>query len=443
MNKLILYIFLVILFNCNETPARSEIAIINVNIIPMDSERILESQTLIIEHGIITKIGSSATVKIPKNAQIINGKNRYLIPGLMDMHVHIEESDLPLFLANGITTVRNLNGDKTHLKLRRKVDQGEIAGPRIYTSGPLICGKNTKWKIKAVPKSQKEVKEIVKTQKKLGYDFIKVYDGLTSDIYQALMEEAKEQNIKVVGHIPKSVGLKGVLNAGQASIEHIEKIVKDYFGIQYNLQNIMKVAKMIKSSGTFVCPTLALQENFYLNSQGKFLKKLKNPEMNYVDSEIMSWWKSITIENNGDVSKSKSTSNEDLGFYNFQLKLTKSLFDMKIPLIAGTDTPNLGMVPGFSIHEELRNMVAAGLSPYHALETATRNAAAFLGIENETGIIKEGMIADLVLLKKNPLINISNTKSQVGIIVRGKWYSKNKIQASINKIFKESLSKAD
>jgi len=398
----------------------------------MDSERVLKSQTLIIQGDKIIKIGSSSTVEIPKNAQIIDGKNKFLIPGLMDMHVHFEEPDLMVYLSNGVTTIRNLNGDKTHLKLREKVNLGKLEGPRIYTSGPLICGTKTKWEIKVVPKSQEKVREIVKEQKELGYDFIKVYDGLSSEIYQALMEEAKEQNIKVVGHIPNAVGLKGVLNAGQTSIEHVEKIVKDYFGVEYSPQKITEVAEMVKSSRSFVCPTLALQEVFYLNSQGEFKQKLKNSEMAYVDSEIMSWWKSQTSPQNN----SPSLNKEYEDFYNFQLKLTKSLFDSNIPLLAGTDAPNLGMVPGFSIHEELRNMVMAGLSPYQAIKTATINAATFLGSENENGTIKEGMIADLVLLKKNPLLNISNTKSSVGTMVKGKWYTKQRLYSNINNKFK-------
>ncbi len=401
----------------------------------MDSERILETQTIIIEKAKIVKIGPSSIVKIPENTQIIDGRNKYLIPGLMDMHVHLEESDLQLFLANGITTVRNLNGDETYLELRRKVAQGEILGPKIYTSGPLISGADTKWKIKAVPNSPEDVRGIVKSQKELGYDFIKVYDGLTNEIYHALIKEARKQNIKVVGHIPKEVGLAGILNAGQASIEHIEKIVKDYFGSEYDYAKAKEVSEMIKLSSTSVCPTLALQENYYLNSHDEFLKKLENPEMVFVDSEIMKWWKSQTTPQNNSPSLNKKYKD----FYNFQLKLTKLLFDMNIPLLAGTDTPNLGMVPGFSIHDELRNLVKAGLSPYYALETATSNAASFLNKDDEIGAIKEGMIADLVLLKKNPLVNISNTKSIEGVIAQGRWYSKNKIQSSINKLFTNGL----
>ena len=419
----IFFCLIVFFYSCSKAYNDELLAIVNVNIIPMDSERILESQTLIVEKTKIIKIGPSSLVKIPKSAQIIDGKDKFLVPGLMDMHVHLEESDLQLFLANGVTTVRNLNGDETHLELRRKVAQREILGPKIYTSGPLISGSEINWKIKAVPKSQEDVKNIVKEQRKLGYDFIKAYDGLTKEIYDALIEEAKKQNIKVVGHIPKEVSLSGVLKAGQASIEHIEKIVKDHFGSEYDFEKAKKVSEMIKLSGTFVCPTVALQENYYLNSHGKFLKNLDNPEMVYVNSEIMKWWKSQTTPQNNSPALNKRYKD----FYNFQLKLTKLLLDNNVPLLAGTDTPNLGMVPGFSIHEELRNMVAAGLSTYKALETATSNAAFFLGKENEIGLVKEGMLADLVLLEKNPLVNISNSKTISGVIVQGKWYSKHNL----------------
>lgn len=169
---------LIVFFNsCSKVYNDELLAIVNVNIIPMDSERILESQTLIVEKTKIIKIGPSSLVKIPKNTRIIEGKDKFLIPGLMDMHVHLEESDLQLFLANGVTTVRNLNGDESHLALRRKVAQREILGPKIYTSGPLISGSEINWKIKAVPKSQEDVKNIVKEQRKLGMILLKFTMG--------------------------------------------------------------------------------------------------------------------------------------------------------------------------------------------------------------------------------------------------------------------------
>lgn len=391
----------------------------------MDSERILESQTVLIQGETIFKFGASSDVTIPESAQIIDGDGKFLIPGLIDMHVHLTEKDLPLYIANGITTVRNVNGDTSHLKLRSMTATSTIVGPRIFTSGPLLSGPKIPWKIKAVPTSPNEARQMVAKQKQMGFDFIKIYDGLSMETYLATMDEARKQGIPAIGHIPELVGFKEVLNQKQASLEHVEKIVQFYFDFKYEEQKIPDVAQMILDANSWVCPTIAVHEIFKLNATGNFLPMLDNPEMAFVSPGIMAWWKGFARPARSDHG---SDHQFDSGaFYDFQLKLTKGLFDAGVPLLAGTDAPNPGMVHGFALHEELRNLVLSGLSPYESLKIATGNGAKFLGLEDEIGKVEVGTMADLVLLSDNPLVNIENTKNIEGVMVRGKWYSRNQL----------------
>ncbi|NNE98570.1 MAG: amidohydrolase family protein [Pyrinomonadaceae bacterium] len=406
-------------------------AIVNVHVIPMDSEKTMRDQTVLVDGDKIVAIKPAARFVVPKSARIIDGKNKFLTPGLMDMHVHFEESHLPLYLANGVTTIRNLNGDSTHLAIRESLKLGKISGPRVYTTGPLITVPETRWKIKAVPKSPEDARTIVRNQKAAGYDFIKVYDGLSEKVYEAILSEAKAQGIKVVGHVPKSVGLKGAAKRGQVSIDHAEQIVYSYIGFPLDEEKIPNAVSIISKANMWVCPTLAVQEIFKLNRQAKFVEMLENPEMRFVDQDIFEWWKSFARTTPRD---GHDTNND---FYDFQVKLTKALFDAGVPILAGTDAPNPGMVHGFALHEELRNLVHAGLSPYEALKTATVNGALFLEEEKRFGTIKVGMIADLLLLDANPLENIEATESISGVMVRGKWHTKSKLNGMLKKSVKK------
>lgn len=430
MNKTNLLLTLILLFFSSLCVAQknSNITVItNVNVLSMESERILNSYTIMIKGNKIFKI--SPNINIPKEATIIDGTGKYVIPGLIDMHVHIDSTNLIHYIANGITTIRNLNGDESHLKLRKQIIQGDVLGPRIFTTGPLITTPETRWKIKAVPQSEEDARKLVREQKQDGFDFIKVYDGISNVVYKAIIDEANNQKIPVVGHIPKEVNLAEVVN-GLKSIEHMEQIVYSFFGFQYDKTKIPNLINLFKNKNIYVCPTLAVQEIFMLNSKGEFAKMLDNDEMIYVDKDIMDWWKYFSNPNNsnnhgGYISRSQE-------FYQFQLLLTYELFKAGVPLIAGTDSPNPGMVHGFSLHEELRNLVKAGLSPFEALKTATINASNFLGKGNQFGTIKEGMVADLVLLNENPFKDINNVKKQYGIFVNGRWYTKNKLEKLLN-----------
>lgn len=403
------------------------VAVVGVNVIPMDKNVVLENQTVLIEGELIKLVESSSKVKVPPGSVIIDGKGKYLIPGLCDMHVHAGEREMPLFLVNGVTTVRNLMGDTSSLSLRKKLKDNVIDGPVMYTAGPLIAGSDTRWKRKVVPRTPDEGRKFVHEQKLAGYDFIKVYDGISKEVFEAVMDQAAIDQIPSASHVPENIGLEAILKGKVKSIEHAEKIVVTHFKLVYDTAMIPQTATMIKQAGTWVCPTLAVAEIFQLQNEGKLMPLLDSPEMKYMDASTFGWWRSFAAQ----PGHGSSPGHGKDTFYSFQLKLTKGLFKAGVPLLAGTDCPNPGMVYGYSLHHELRNMVAAGLNPFEALQTATTNAALFVGNEKQVGMIKQGMRADLVLLEGNPLENIDNTKKIGGVIARGRWYSKGEMEALV------------
>jgi len=428
---------------CSQAPREAPsatIAFVDVNVVPMDEEHVLSHQTVIVEAGRITHLGAADQTELPEDAQVIDGTDSYLMPGLADMHVHASKEDFLLYVAAGVTTIRNLNGDQEHLTWRAQIREGSLLGPTLYTTAPLLTGPDTRWRIKAVPDSPDDARRIVRAQHGAGYDFIKIYDGLTSEIYEATMDEAARLGIRAVGHIPEAVGLEGVLAAGQASLEHAEKIVYTFFNHQFDETNIPKAASLIREAGAWVCPTLAVQESFMQIDQGHFDELRKQPAMRYVSPEIMAWWTDFAqgsshpppSHNAEQGANHGKQGNAGGGFYSFQVRLVKGLHEAGVPILAGTDTPNPAMVPGFSLHEELRNLVQAGLTPYEALAAATRDAATFLQASDEWGTIAVGKRADLILLAANPLENVTHTTNRLGVMVNGQWFSQAQLQRMLD-----------
>lgn len=386
---------------------QSSVAFVNVNIVPMDKEHILFNQTLIIRNGIITQIGAAGRIQVPQGALIINGNSRlYLTPALSDMHTHLRyDEDLLLYVANGITTVRNMRGEPQHLEWREKVKRGEILGPTIYTAGPTLSGPNSGFtEVRTAEEAERQVLE----QKNAGYDFIKVYDQLPKVAYEAIIASAKKLQMPVAGHVPTELGVEGVLQAKQASIEHAEQYVYHYFGDDYDETKIPYIAEATNKAGTYVCPTISFIENFILQAEDQN-KVLDRSEMKYVNPETLAWW----------ATDRKESSAQNRIINVFQNKLIRGFRDAHVKMLSGTDIYAFGLIPGISLHQELQNLVKAGLTPYQALETSTRNAGEFLGAN--FGTIRVGNKADLILVEGNPLDDISNLQRRAGVMVHGKW----------------------
>lgn len=422
----------------------NQFAFVNVSLITMNNERVLKNHTVIVSKGRIAEIGPAAKVKIPSGAKIIDGKNQYLMPGLSDMHIHVwDTEDLVLYLANGVTTVRNMWGKPMHLEWKKKIASGELPGPTIYTAGDILDGENPIWPASRAITTPENARKIVEGEVKAGYDFIKVYSKLSPSNFAAIMEAAKKQKIPVAGHIPWAVDLETGLRSGINILEHLygydiyleteDSPVRgkvDSWSRTLRFQHIDKsriseIARVTKESGAWNSPTLVVFQKNLPPEQARNI--LSQPVLRFVRPELVSSW---------NVDKGAKLSVDDLRATQIADKMrktiVKALHDADAPLLLGTDSLNDFVLPGYSIHEELRNLVDAGLSPFEAIKTGTVNAAKALGQFEEFGTISVGKRADLLLLSANPLQKVENISLLQGVMVRGKWMTDKNLQSELD-----------
>jgi imidazolonepropionase-like amidohydrolase len=352
----------------DETPKQTNgepIAIVDVNVIPMDRERIMESQTVVIQDGRITAIGTRSDVQTPAGATVIDGKGKYLLPGLIDMHVHIRSAELSDYLPAGVTAVRNMWGYDELPATIQAMEAGTKSGPRIFSLTAGFDGSPAVWPQTQISDNPAAIRALVDRQYALGFREIKVYQKLTRVAYDTIVAIAKEKGMTFAGHMPPLVGLEHVLASGQRSIEHLGGYSS---GSQLDAQIAATVA-----AGTYNCPTLGIYK--ILNGASSIVPR-----------------KSIVL------AMSKNGAR----------------------LLVGTDSGIDKTEPGSSIHDELALFVEAGLTPYQALLGATRTAAEYLGQSSSIGGVAVGMSGDLLMVRSNPLTNIGATQEIEAVISRGK-----------------------
>lgn len=459
MNKTIL-ILIFILFSSVAASAQTA-AFINVNVIPMDKERVLQNQTVVINNGLIAVIGDAKNVKIPKGAQIIDGKGKYLIPGLMDMHVHLmsdedkfpdslAEDELKIMIANGVTTVRFMIGTPEQLVLRARSAKGEIIAPTIYAASPHLTGKEQGNNF--VVNTPEEAREAVRKSKQAGYDFIKVTTFIKPEVYEAAVDEAAKQNIRVVGHADsRFVGVQRALKAKQ-QIEHLdgymEAILADNAPMKgsisdiyiYNPANwdslnyidekkIPLIAKATVEANPFVDPTQHFMKNtFGLPRSEESIRA--QPDFRFYPKKVqdfyMDYMKKTRLNQVSFEQRAKWVAIKD--------KLIKAIYDAGGKIMTGSDTPEFLWLYGFSLHRELLAIRDAGLSNYAALEAATKNPSLFFGTLERVGTIEKGRRADLILLDANPLEDIANTQKRSGVMLKGKYYTQTEMNKWLDEI---------
>jgi len=436
-------VLLVIFLVASGAAAADITAFVNVNVIPMSDERIVEQQTVIVSDGIIGSIGPVDEMPVPEGARVIDGTDRFLIPGLAEMHAHVPpvasgdlERDFALFIANGVTTVRGMLGHPSHLQLRQELLEGKTPGPRLITSGPSLNGRS----VSGAADGARQVRE----QHAAGYDFIKIHPGLDDEEFTAIAAAANELGMPFAGHVPVAVGLTNALASGMASIDHLDGYMAAMMPPHYDASGgyggffdvllagdvdegrIPDLAAATAAAGTWTVPTETLVEQLINEVPANELQS--RVEMQYVPEATIESW-----------TQAKQRQQEERGFsqeiaakaIRIRRALIRELHDAGGGILLGSDAPQVFNVPGFSLHRELELMVAAGLTPFEALRAGTVNVAQFLGLR--TGVIEPGREADLVVLDSNPLEDISGTRRVHGVMVRGDWYSTADINALLER----------
>lgn len=431
------------------TSSDREIVITNVNVIPMDSERVLQKQTIVVSKGVITTLGPSDNVKHKKNALVIDGSGKYIIPGLAEMHAHVPPIDdiepmkdvLTLFAVNGITTIRGMLGHPRHLELREKVKKGEILGPHFYTTGPSINGMSVT--------SPEAGADMVRRQKQAGYDFLKLHPGLTRAKFDSIAATANRLKIPFAGHVSFGVGVWRAIEAGYSSIDHldgfvealvpgIENMVEQQTGPfalwvahQADTTKIPQLISALKSKGIAVVPTQSLAERWF--SPTYTVEDFRSdPDRKYMNPKTVEQW--INSKNTL-MNDPKFNVTEAQQFVSLRRRLIRECQRNGIMILLGCDAPQIFNVPGFSTHNELKYLVDSGLTPFQALQAGTTNVAKYLNKQN-TGVIKVGAASDFLLLSGNPLTDITQTKNIAGVMLGTQWMDKNYIEQSLKKLEK-------
>ena len=427
-------------------------AFTHVNVIPMNKEVVLKDYTVIVKDGKIQKLGKSNSVTIPKDATIIEASGKYMVPSLSDMHVHVEgdawnlmfppaakftseeinfEDILFLYIANGISTIDILSALPEHIPLREKIKNNEVLGPRLILSRMLdASGKAWPPPICTWINNAEEAKAAVVDIQKTGYDRVKVYSFLDKPSYDSIIAIAKRLKIPVDGHVPYSTSVEHVSSSGQLMIAHMEEIMK--YAKSYTAEQVDYFSSHLAKSGIWVTSALILNRN--LNALLKDPEfQLSKPGSEYLHPMAVGVW-NFVYQNNYKPIDEAGRADLLKGYDAFLKPFLKEFHKKGGKVLIGTDALVPSTIPGISLHEELEEFVDAGLSPYAALKIATTNTYEFLGESDKAGTIEAGKVANLLLLDKNPLENISNTKSINGIFIQNKWISKAEIDKRLMEI---------
>jgi hypothetical protein len=410
---------------------------VHVNVVPMDRERILENQSVLVENGTIAAIGPK--VRAPADATVIDGHgSEYLMPGLADMHVHSTTSrDMAVLLANGVTSALNMGGATTDFvdQTVPRLNRGELPGPHVYLALRVDGTPEYGQLVVTTPEQARALVGIAKTN---GYDFIKVYNNLAPDVFTAFVDEGRKQGIPVIGHGVTRVGIERQLAEGQIMVAHAEEYFYTVFfppgadvgTIAPRLDQIPAAIAFTKKSGAYVTADL----NTYATIAAQWGKPdvvagfLAMPTVRYLDPDESVDWRY------GGYEKRSGSLEARLEFLK---AFIKAMANSGVPLIAGTDAPGIpGLVPGFSLHQDLHALEAAGLNRFQVLSAATRTPGVFIAQskpgEQHFGTIATGNRADLVLCASNPLENLSSLDAPLGVMAKGHWYDAAALKALLD-----------
>lgn len=406
------------------------VAFVDVQVIPMSSEGILDHQTVIVRGNRIVEVGPAGQVKAPAGATIVDGRGKYLMPGFAEMHGHfpnpnagaeLTENVLFLYVANGVTTVRGMQGQLPHLDLKARVARGELLGPRLWVPGPALSGNGAP--------TPEVGRRLVDEQQAAGFDHLKIHEGLSRATYDTIVATAKRVGLRFAGHVPDAVGVYHALESGQASIDHLDNYVETVGGPDSASDaRIAQAVTATCAARAWTVPTLALWETFFGTDDSAALAA--RPEVQYVPQA----WRVNWAQQLSGMRRNAPPAEQRLRTLALRRRILKALQTAGCAIAFGTDSPQLYSVPGFSIHREMSSMAVAGLTPQQILASGTRNVARYYGAEQEFGSVAANQRADLILLNGNPLTDLANVSRRAGVMVNGRWLPEAEIQARLERI---------
>lgn len=431
------------------------VAFVNVTVLPMDRERRLPAQTVVVRDGRIVAVGPVARTRVPAGARRIDGTGRFLLPGLAEMHAHVPPTaateqgiaDLMLlYVANGVTTIRGMLGAPYQLALRERLATGALVGPTLYVGAPSINGNSA-------PTADSAVK-LVRAHAAAGYDFLKIHPGLSRAAYDAMARTAREVGLTWGGHVPQDVGVRHAIASGQATIDHLDGYLEDALtdsvraelarpSVQFpwvvravDERRFGELARLAREAGTWNVPTAFLWESMF--DAVPIDSALARPEMQYVSPAQRAAWRRQKEQMLASAARQGVSAADVTRFLALRRQLLKTLADSAAPLLMGTDSPQLFNVPGFALHRELQVAIAAGLTPWQVLQSGTANVARYarasLKRDDDFGTVAPGQRADLVLLDADPLLDVANLARRAGVMVRGRWLPAAELQRGLDEL---------
>jgi hypothetical protein len=408
-------------------PQNRSYSIEHVSVISMNSADVHPDQTVVIANGRIAVVGPSSKVRVPANSFRINGTNKFLLPGLADMHVHLQSPvDLALFLVNGVTTVFDLNGKATYLEWRRQLQRREILGPQLFLCGPYFRDPEP------VPEAVARVDAIAAA----GYDAIKIKNNVTAEEFDAIVQEAKTHGLLILGHYPRKVDWQHVLSSG-LNLAHEEEVLYGAFSpdgvygdVDHGPEKVANVVQAIALSRTFLIPNLVMYSAISQQARD-FSEFSARSEFTYLSP----WQRDRFLSNNPYKNRPPNHQKEfETNLVFMKSVLTPALQKAGVKMLAGTDSEGLGTLAGFSLVDDLKLLHESGLTNFEALQTSTTYPALFVGREKEFGEIAPGFRADMMLVNDNPLSSLDSLRNVAGVFAAGEWLPEQRLTQLLNDV---------
>jgi imidazolonepropionase-like amidohydrolase len=445
--------------SCRGTPRTEtragDVIVTHVSVVPMDRPGALPDYTVVIRGDRIAAMAPSDAVDLAPGATVVDGRGKWLMPGLADMHVHIQhDRDLTLYVAAGVTLVRNMFGGERQLAWRAEIARGARLGPTLLTAGPIIDGDPPVWPGSVTLTEPAQAEAIVAAQQAKGYDFLKAYSRLPRAAYEALAAAAKRHGMALAGHVPTSVGLRGVLRARQRTIEHLDgwllalapgAAVADTAGVaerdraalaRLDPSGLPSLISEVIAAGVWNCPTLiVLARTAELGAAGASPPRLR--WLDKVAPEAKLEWQAASAAA-GDPAVAATARRANA----WKAAILAVLAAAQAPILVGTDTGNPFVIPGEALHEEIELMVAAGVPRARVLRAATADVGRFLGTLNEVGVVTVGARADLILVATDPLTTPLPLVPE-GVVLRGGWHPRSELEAKLASLTAPPAATAD